>query len=146
MVEALVGNFQKTAPEVRAIFDKNGGNLGVSGSVAFTFQHRGRVLVPTAAGLTEERLFDVVLAAGADDVIGGEEGWQVLSAPGDLAKVRDALESAGIAFEGAELAYIPLTTVDLDPDTAARVAKLVAALEEHDDVQKVHVNAELPDA
>jgi transcriptional/translational regulatory protein YebC/TACO1 len=70
----------------------------------------------------------------------------VLCAPADLSKVRDALETAGIAFEGAELTYIPASTVELDPETASRVAKLVSALEEHDDVQKVHVNADLPEA
>jgi YebC/PmpR family DNA-binding regulatory protein len=145
LVEALVANVQKTAPEVRTIFDKNGGNLGVSGSVAYTFQHRGQVLVPTG-GCTEEQLFEVALGAGAEDIVGGEEGWQVLCAPAELARLRDALESAGIALEGAELTYVPSTTVDLDPDAAARVARLVAALEEHDDVQKVHVNTELPDA
>jgi YebC/PmpR family DNA-binding regulatory protein len=145
LVEALVANVQKTAPEVRTIFDKNGGNLGVSGSVAYTFQHRGQVLVPTG-GCTEEQLFEVALGAGAEDIVGGEEGWQVLCAPAELARLRDALESAGIALEGAELTYVPSTTVDLDPEAAARVARLVAALEEHDDVQKVHVNTELPDA
>jgi YebC/PmpR family DNA-binding regulatory protein len=145
IVEALVANAQKTAPQVRTIFDKNGGNLGVTGSVSFSFQHRGQLLVPASA-TTEERLFDAVLGAGADDVIGGEEGWQVLCAPADLSKVRDALETAGIAFEGAELTYIPASTVELDPETASRVAKLVSALEEHDDVQKVHVNADLPEA
>jgi len=88
----------------------------------------------------------VVLAAGADDVAGGDEGWQVTCAPADLARVRDALEASGIAFEGAETSFIPVSMVDVDADAAARCARLVAALEEHDDVQKVHVNAEIPDA
>ena len=77
---------------------------------------------------------------------GGEEGWQVTCAPADLAKVRDALDAAGIAVESAEVSYIPGTMAELDEATAARCAKLLAALEEHDDVQKVHVNAEIPDA
>ena len=145
IAECLVANVNKTAPEIRTIFDKNGGNLGVPGSVMYSFQHKGVVLVPAGA-TTEERLFEVVLAAGADDVAGGEEGWQVTSAPADLAKVRDALEAASIAFESAEVSYVPNSMADLDESTAARCAKLVAALEEHDDVQKIHMNAEIPDA
>ena len=145
IAECLVANVNKTAPEIRTIFDKNGGNLGVPGSVMYSFQHKGVVLVPASA-TTEERLFDVVLGAGAEDVAGGEEGWQVTCAPADLAKVRDALDAAGIAVESAEVSYIPGTMAELDEATAARCAKLLAALEEHDDVQKVHVNAEIPDA
>jgi YebC/PmpR family DNA-binding regulatory protein len=145
IVECLVANVNKTAPEIRTIFDKYGGNLGVPGSVMYSFQHKGVALVPASA-TTEERLFDVVLAAGAEDVAGGEEGWQVTCAPADLAKVRDALDAAGIAVENAEVSYVPGTMAELDEATAARCAKLLAALEEHDDVQKVHVNAEIPDA
>jgi YebC/PmpR family DNA-binding regulatory protein len=145
IADCLVANVNKTAPEIRTIFDKNGGNLGVPGSVMYSFQHKGVVLVPAAA-TAEERLFDVALGAGAEDIAGGEEGWQVTCAPADLAKVRDALEAAGIAFEHAEVGYIPNSMTELDEATAARCARLVAALEEHDDVQKVHVNAEIPDA
>jgi YebC/PmpR family DNA-binding regulatory protein len=145
IVECLVANVNKTAPEIRTIFDKYGGNLGVPGSVMYSFQHKGVALVPASA-TTEERLFDVVLAAGAEDVAGGEEGWQVTCAPADLAKVRDALDAAGIAVENAEVSYVPGTMAELDEATAARCAKLLAMLEEHDDVQKVHVNAEIPDA
>ena len=109
-------------------FDKNGGNMGVPGSVTFSFLHKGVVLVQAGA-TTEEKLFDVVLGAGAEDVVGGEEGWQVTCAPADLGKVRDALESAGIPFEGAEVSYIPTSTTEVDDATRARVAKLVALLE-----------------
>lgn len=142
IVECLVANVNKTAPEIRTIFDKNDGNLGVPGSVAFSFSHCGQVLVPAGA-TTEERLFDVALGAGAEDIDGGEEGWQVTCPPAELSKVRDALEAAGIPFESAQVTYIPTNMVDVDPDSAAKVAKLIAALEEHDDVQKVHVNADI---
>lgn len=145
IAECLVANVNKTAPEIRTIFEKNGGNLGVPGSVAFSFNQRGVILV-SAGATTEERLFDVALGAGAEDIEGGEEGWQVTTPATELAKVRDALEAAGIAFDGAEVTFIPTSTVEVDGDTAARVAKLVNALEEHDDVQKVHINAEIPDA
>jgi YebC/PmpR family DNA-binding regulatory protein len=142
IVECLVANVNKTAPEIRTIFDKNFGNLGVPGSVSFGFAQKGILLVGAAA-TTEERLFETALDAGAEDIQGGDEGWQVVTPPVDLGKVRDALESAGIAFESAEVTYIPGNTVQVDGDTAAKVAKLVAALEEHDDVQKVHINADV---
>jgi len=142
IVECLVANVNKTAPEVRTIFDKNHGNLGVPGSVGFSFQQRGVLLVPAGA-TTEERLFEVALEAGAEDIMGGEEGWQVLTPAADLSRVRDALEGAGIAFESAEVTYIPLNMVEVGADDAARVARLVSALEEHDDVQKVHINADV---
>lgn len=142
IVECLVANVNKTAPEIRTIFDKNFGNLGVPGSVSFGFQQKGVVLV-MAGAVTEERLFEVALDAGAEDIAGGEEGWQVTTTPADLARVRDALEEAAIAFESAEVTYIPATTVEVDGEEAARVARLVSALEEHDDVQKVHINADI---
>jgi YebC/PmpR family DNA-binding regulatory protein len=143
--ECLVANVNKTAPEIRTIFDKNGGNMGVPGSVSFSFNQRGVVLVPAGA-TAEERLFDIALGAGAEDIEGGEEGWQVTTPATELGRVRDALEAAGIAFDSAEVTYIPTSTVEVDSETAAKVAKLVNALEEHDDVQKVHINAEIPDA
>ncbi|MBL9140644.1 MAG: YebC/PmpR family DNA-binding transcriptional regulator [Phycisphaerae bacterium] len=142
VVECLVSNVNKTAPEVRTIFDKNFGNLGVPGSVSYSFQQHG-VLLVGAHATTEERLFEVALEAGAEDIVGGDEGWQITTAPADLARVRDALESHGIALESAELTYIPATMVEVTDEDAARVARLVAALEEHDDVQKVHINADV---
>jgi YebC/PmpR family DNA-binding regulatory protein len=145
IAECLVANVNKTAPEIRTIFDKNGGNMGVPGSVSFSFNQRGVVLVPAGA-TAEERLFDIALGAGAEDIEGGEEGWQVTTPATELGRVRDALEAAGIAFDSAEVTYIPTSTVEVDSETAAKVAKLVNALEEHDDVQKVHINAEIPDA
>ncbi len=145
IAECLVANVNKTAAEIRTLFDKNGGNLGVPGSVAFSFNQRGVVLVPAGA-TTEERLFDIALGAGAEDIEGGEEGWQVTTPATELARVRDALEAAGIAFDSAEVTFIPTNTVEVDGEVAARVAKLVNALEEHDDVQKVHINSEIPDA
>lgn len=142
IVECLVANVNKTAPEIRTIFDKNFGNMGVPGSVSFGFQHRG-VLLIRAEATTEDRLIEVALDAGADDISGGEEGWQVTTPPADLSKVRDAIEAAGIAIENAEVTYIPASTVEVGGEDAVRVARLVSALEEHDDVQKVHVNAEI---
>lgn len=144
IVECLVANHNKTSAEIRTLFDKYGGNMGVPGSVTFSFAQRGVVLV-AASECTEERIFDLALSAGATDVIGAEEGWQIICPAVELIKVRDALESAAVPFESAEVSYIPETTIELDQVTRPLVAKLVAILEEHDDVQKVHVNAEIHD-
>jgi YebC/PmpR family DNA-binding regulatory protein len=142
IVECLVANVNKTAPEIRTIFDKNFGNLGVPNSVSFGFSQKGVVLVGAGA-VSEERLFEVALDAGAEDIHTADEGWQITTPATELSKVRDALEGAGIAFESAEVTYIPSSVVEVDPDTASKVARLVAALEEHDDVQKVHINADV---
>jgi YebC/PmpR family DNA-binding regulatory protein len=140
IVEALTSNVNRTAPEIRAIFDKNEGKLGVPGSVAFSFQQRGVLLVPAAAA-TEERIMEVAIEAGADDVASMEEGFQVLTEPAQFGAVREALESRGIATDSAEVAFLPVSPVEIDDDVRARIDKLVDALEEHDDVQKVHTSA-----
>jgi YebC/PmpR family DNA-binding regulatory protein len=140
IVEALTSNVNRTAPEIRAIFDKNDGKLGVPGSVAFSFQQRGVLLVPAAAA-TEERIMEVAIEAGADDVASMEEGFQVLTEPAQFGAVREALESRGIATDSAEVAFLPVSPVEIDDDVRARIDKLVDALEEHDDVQKVHTSA-----
>lgn len=145
IVECLVANVNKTAPEIRTIFDKHAGNLGVPGSVSFSFAQKG-VLLVNADATTEDRLIEVALEAGAEDVQGGEEGWQVTTAPADLGKVRDALEQAGIPFENVQITFIPNNMVEVSADDAAKVARLVAALEEHDDVQNVHINADVSTA
>ena len=140
IVEALTTNVNRTAPEIRAIFDKNDGKLGVPGSVAFGFQQKGVLLV--AAGATgEERLMEIALEAGADDIAAMDEGFQVLTEPAQFGAVREALEAKGIATESAEVAFLPLSPVEVDDAMRARVEKLVDALEEHDDVQKVHTSA-----
>ena len=140
IVEALTSNVNRTAPEIRAIFDKNDGKLGVPGSVAFSFQQRGVLLVPAAAA-TEERIMEVAIEAGADDVASMEEGFQVLTEPAQFGAVREALESRGIATDSAEVAFLPVSPVEIDDDVRVRIDKLVDALEEHDDVQKVHTSA-----
>jgi YebC/PmpR family DNA-binding regulatory protein len=141
IAECLVCNVNRTAPEIRTIFDKNGGNLGVPGSVSYSFAQQGSIIVDgEKAG--EERLMEVALEAGAQDIrdLGG--AWQVLTAPADLSKVKESLESASIALESAEIAWIPGMMVQVDPASGAAVQKLIDALEEHDDVQKVFTNAE----
>ena len=140
IVEGLTTNVNRTAPEIRAIFDKNDGKLGVPGSVAFSFQQRGVLLVSSAA-VVEDRLMEIAIEAGADDVSVMEEGYQVLTEPAQFGSVREALEGAGIATESAEVAFVPVSPVEIDDAVRGRLERLVDALEEHDDVQKVHTSA-----
>jgi len=139
VVEALTSNVNRTAPEVRAILDKNGGKMGVPGSVVHSFSHKGVLLVPGDA-VSEDRIMELALEAGAEDVTTMEEGFQVLTEPAQFGAVREALETAGVRVESAELSYIPMSAVELDEATRGKLDKLVDLLEEHDDVQKVHTS------
>jgi YebC/PmpR family DNA-binding regulatory protein len=139
VVEALTSNVNRTAPEVRAILDKNGGKMGVPGSVVHSFSHKGVLLVPGDA-VSEDRIMELALEAGAEDVTTMEDGFQVLTEPAQFGAVREALESAGVRVESAELSYIPMSAVELDEATRGKLDKLVDLLEEHDDVQKVHTS------
>ncbi|MFZ4723165.1 MAG: YebC/PmpR family DNA-binding transcriptional regulator [Phycisphaerales bacterium] len=140
IVEALTSNVNRTAPEIRAIFDKNDGKLGVPGSVAFSFQQRG-VLLVSATAAAEDKLMEVAIEAGADDVSSMDEGFQVLTEPAQFGAVRETLEARGIVTESAEVAFLPVSPVEIDETVRAKLEKLVDALEEHDDVQKVHTSA-----
>lgn len=144
IVEVLTSNINRTAPEIRAIFDKNGGNLGVPGSVAFNFAHAGVVLLDRASA-TEDRLMELAIESGADDVTAEEDGWQVTAPASALARVRDAIEGAGLAVSEAQIMLMPSVWVDVDAERAAQVSRLVEALEENDDVQKVYCNANMPE-
>jgi YebC/PmpR family DNA-binding regulatory protein len=139
VVEALTSNVNRTAPEIRAILDKNGGKMGVPGSVVHSFSHKGVLLVPGDA-VSEDRIMELALEAGAEDVTTMEEGFQVLTEPAQFGAVREALETAGVRVENAELSYIPMSAVELDEATRGKLDKLVDLLEEHDDVQKVHTS------
>ena len=144
LLDILTDNRNRTAPEIKGIFDKHGGNLGTPGSVAYLFSKRGMVALPKSAG-DEDDVMAAVLDAGADDVVDAGESWQVLSDAAALQAVRKACEAAGFAIEACELTMIPATTVAVGPDHARRLLNLVEALEDHDDVQKVYANFEVPD-
>jgi len=139
VVEALVANTNRTAPEIRTIFDKNDGKIGVPNSVMFGFVQQGILLIVREA-TTEDALMEIALAAGADDVQCGDEGWQITCTPAMFGVVREALEAAKIPVESAQIEYVPLNTVSVDEATIRTVEKLVEALEDHDDVQRVHTN------
>ena len=144
MIDALTNNPSRTAPDLRLIFERNFGNLGTSGSVGFQFNKRGIITV-RAEGVDEERLMELALEAGAEDVTDEGEVFEVLTSPVAFQKVRDAVEGAKVTVEGAEIAYLPVSPVAVDGDVAAKVLKLIDALEDNDDVQTVAHNAELPE-
>ncbi len=144
IVDVVTDNVQRTGPEMRLYFEKNGGNLGKSGSVAFGFQSKGLILIESGK-VTEEQLMEVALEAGADDIRQSDGGWEVTCEPGEFHPVRAALEEANIELASAELTMIPLNLVKVDADTAGKVLKLLDILEEHDDVQKVYSNADIPE-
>ncbi len=147
LLEILTDNRNRTAPEIRKIFDRVGGSLGASGSVAWIFDRRGVFAVDPAGGLSEEQLTAIALEAGADDLVRVGGAFQIHCAPGAFSDVRDALERAAVPLSGGEIAQIPSQRVPIDDIGLAR--KVMAALEtldEHDDVQGVHSNEEFSDA
>jgi YebC/PmpR family DNA-binding regulatory protein len=137
LIECLIANANKTAADLRVIIDKNGGKLGVPGSVAFGFAQKGQVIVEDA---TEERLMECAIDAGAEDIQGEDGTFRVLSQPSELMAVRTAVESAGFKVESAEIVWVPLQTVDADAETLAQIERLIDAIEDHDDVQRVYTN------
>lgn len=144
LVDLLIANANKTAAEIRTILDKNGGKIGVPGSVAFGFTQQGTLLLPKRA-VDEDRVIEIALGADAEDVVSDEEFVQVTCRPADFDRVKTALEAEGLPIENAEIGWQPQSTVRLDVDAARDLLKLIDALEDHDDVQKVFHNAELPD-
>jgi len=140
---ALTDNRNRTAGEVRKIFEVAGGNLGSTGCVAWMFQRKGLFTVEKSS-VDEESLFEVALEAGADDVEEEGEVYQVTSSVEDYLTVLDALKEAGIETEVAELAHIPQTTVNLDASNSKQVLNLLEALEDQDDMQSVTANFEIP--
>ena len=146
VVKVLTDNKQRAAQEVRSIFTRWGGNLAQTGSVSFQFLHAGQFLI-AAGKTTEDRLMEVALEAGADDVIATDQGFEVRCTIHAFDKVAHALEHAGIKPDSAEIAHIPSVTVPVtDLDVAKSVVKLSESLEENEDVQAVCSNEEMDEA
>ncbi|ACY33645.1 hypothetical protein GL58_20930 [Comamonas testosteroni] len=142
IVDTMTDNRVRTVADVRHAFSKYGGNMGTEGSVAFQFKHVGQIMF--APGTDEEKVMEIALEAGADDVITDDEGGiEVLTAPGDFEAVRDALQAAGFTADMAEVTMRPENTIALEGDDAARMQKLLDMIEDLDDVQDVYHNAEL---
>jgi len=142
IVDTMTDNRVRTVADVRHAFSKHGGNMGTEGSVAFQFKNVGQLIF--APGADEEKIMEVALEAGAEDVITDEDGAvEVLTPPADFETVRNALEAAGFKPEVAEVTMRPENTIDLDEESAARMQKLLDVLEDLDDVQEVYHNAAL---
>ncbi len=140
IVDTMTDNRTRTVAEVRHAFSKFGGNMGTDGSVSFMFDHVGQFLF--APGTPEDKLIDAALETGADDVVTNEDGSiEVISPPNDFQKVKNALEAAGFKAELAEVTMKPQTEVEFAGDAAAKMQKLLDALENLDDVQQVYTNA-----
>lgn len=142
--EILTENRNRTAGEVRKIFEVHGGNLGATGCVSWMFERKGVFVVP-AKHVAEDRLMEIALEAGADDVRAAGESFEVLCPAEAFQQVTEALEAAKIPTDSAELTRIAANTVDLDGDGARAVLKLIEELEDNDDVQNVMANFNIPD-
>jgi YebC/PmpR family DNA-binding regulatory protein len=145
LIECLTDNRNRAATDVRVALTRNGGNLADAGSVAYMFSRKGVVLLPKAAGLSEDDVLGAVLDAGAEEVNDLGESFEVVSEPTDLIGVRTALQGAGLEYESAESSFVPSVTVPLDEEGARKIFKLIDALEDSDDVQNVYANFDVSD-
>lgn len=137
--EIMTDNRNRTAPEIRKLFEMHGGKLGGTNCVGWMFERKGLIVV-SAKKTSEDKLMEVALEAGADDVRRAGDDFEVTCPPESLSALGEALEAAGIAIESKQLARLANTTVDLDLEAARSVMKLVTALDDHDDVQSVSAN------
>jgi YebC/PmpR family DNA-binding regulatory protein len=141
LIEAYTDNRNRTGADVRHLLSKHGGNLGEPGSVSYLFEKRG-VVVVDGSRYNEEDLLAAV-EAGAEDIVADDDSLEVVTAPGDLSAVRAAIEGDGVEIESADVVQRPTTRVELDEASAARLFRLIEALEENDDVGEVHANFEV---
>lgn len=143
IVETATDNKNRTAADLRLIFTKNNGNLGTSGSVAFLFNRRGQITIPLAA-IDEDRLLEIILEAGAEELTSDTEHHTILTPPDQLYNVAEALKAASIEPDSQKLTFLPQTTVAVtDEKTADQVLALCDALDDNDDVLNVHANFEI---
>jgi len=142
LVAIATDNRNRTASEIRHVFSKNGGNLGEPGSVAWMFKRKSQIFIDEAQA-TEDKLMEVCLEAGADDIVNSGGQWEVLAPLEAHQAVLDALQNAGIATESAELSYVAENSVKLEGSQARAMLKLHEALDDHDDVQNVYSNFDI---
>ena len=145
MLQTVTDNKNRTVSDVRHLFTKNGGSLGQPNSVAWMFSHKGIITLDRAAA-DEDRLMELALDSGAEDVKTTDEMYEVVTTPDDLDDVRQALEDADVAMLSAEAIMVPQTTVSLSGKEAERTVRLLDALQELDDVQAVSANVEIAEA
>lgn len=144
MCHVVTDNRNRTGPEIKRIFEKTGGNLGASNCVAFMFSQKGVIVVSTEHA-PEDRLMEVALEAGADDIDSSEMIHEITCDPASFVSVKDAIEAAEIKIQSADLAMIAANTINLELQDARKVMRLIDALEEHDDVDAVYTNSDIAD-
>ena len=143
-VQCLTDNKNRTASEIRNILTKKGGSMGGAGSVAWIFEKKGLIVVPESLA-SEDQLMEITLSAGAEDISSSNGKFEIITDQANFEAVKQSLERAKIHPESAELTMIPKNQVSLTPDKARSVLAIVEALEDHDDVQNVYANFEIPD-
>ena len=144
LAQVLTDNKNRTVSEIRRLFTKHGGNLGETGCVSWMFDKMGLITVEKAS-VDEERLMDLVLDAGAEDVRDEGEIFEVVTRPEDFEKVKEKLDKEKISIASAQITMVPKNTVDIDERHAEQILKLTEELEDHDDVQGVSANFNIPD-
>jgi YebC/PmpR family DNA-binding regulatory protein len=145
LVDTLTDNRNRTGAEMRSIFSRNGGSMAEPGAVAWQFERKGSIEV--ARDVDEDTLMELATDAGAEDLESDPDGFNVTTAPGDLLSVREALEAKGVPVKNAELTMVPTTVIEVgDESEAKRVLRLMDAIDDHDDVQNVHSNFDIPEA
>jgi len=144
LVESLTDNKNRAVADIRHIFSKNGGNLGENGCVAWMFEKKGYIAVKKAA-VDEDTLMEAALDAGAEDIREDDGNFEVISSTEEFEAVKDAVESAEIPYIVAEVTMLPQSTADLKGKEAQQMVRLMEALEDCDDVQKVYTNADIPE-
>lgn len=145
LVECLTDNRNRAASEVRVAVTRNGGNLADPGSVAYLFNRKGQVMVPVSGDLDADSVLAVAIDAGAQEVNDLGSSIEVICEASDLVAVRQALQSAGVDYDSAEVSFVPSVTVELGVDEAQKLFKLIEAIEECDDVQNVYSNFDVSD-
>ena len=145
LIQSMTDNRNRTVAEIRHLFSKNGGNLGESGSVGWMFEKKGYIVVEKSAK-SEEELFELAIDAGADDLRDDEDNFEIITSPEAFDKVLTAVKGAGIEPQVAEVEMVPQNYIRLEGADARQMLKLMEALEDHDDVQKVSANFDISEA
>lgn len=145
LIDGLTNNRSRTAPDLRVIFERAGGNLAASGAVSFQFTKQGIITIKSDA-IDEDRLLEIALDAGAEDVKNEGEVFEVITSPTMYLKVRLAIETAKVPIEASEITNLATNTIPIEGELAQRVLKLIDTLEDNDDVQSVAHNAAIPDS
>ena len=144
IVEALTDNKNRSSAEIRNIFSKKGGNMAGAGSVSWIFTAKGYILLDKSQ-ISEDELFAITVDAGAEDIKSSDKNFEIFTDPKDLEAVKSALQGKDIRWETAELTKIPNSTIKISGNDAKQLLSLIETLEDHDDVQKVYANFDIPD-